>query len=226
MGLCRTARFSALFAVGGVAARAIRPVFAVLAGVVAVCLALTACGPGPGAAAPSGATTSAAPVSSPPTPDPRPTPASSTGAARNLPRPELPAIAKQNTKEGFAAFTQYWLDTVTYGLETGDSGPLKEISLPDCKMCTGYIERAETAKSKGEWNVGPKWTVSSFSTDMRLDVNRTALGYFILGESASSQYGPEGQLVDQLTPEYDKDPKAIYAMYNDGRWLCAQAGQA
>ena len=226
MGLCRTVRCSALFALGGVAARAVRSVFAVLAGVVAVCLALTACGPRSGEAAPSGASTSAAPVSSPPTPDPRPTPASSTGAARNLPRPELPAIAKQNTKEGFAAFTQYWLDTVTYGLETGDAGPLKEISFPDCKMCNGYIERAETAKSKGEWNVGPKWTVQAFQSNMTLDPLGQCEGLFFLEESGSIRYSSPGVAFKSIEATRDESPKAAYAAYTSDGWKMSQAGRA
>ncbi|WP_136609867.1 DUF6318 family protein [Sinomonas albida] len=210
----------------GVAARSAGSVFAVLAVVVAVCLALTACGPGPGEAAPSGASTSAQPVSSPATPDPRPTPASSTGAARNLPRPELPEIAKQNTKEGFAAFTQYWLDTVTYGLETGDSGPLKEISLPDCKMCNGYIERAETAKSKGEWNVGPKWWISEFTSNMRPDADGRALAFFALDESRSTLYSSDGSVAKSIEASTGGAPKAVLAKFEVGRWLMSQSGKA
>src|SRR5437899_770958 len=80
-------------------------------------LLLSACGSSPGTGAAPSVTASPSP---PPSVDSRPTPASSKGPARNVPKPELPEAAKQNTKEGFAAFTQYWFDTIAYSLETAD----------------------------------------------------------------------------------------------------------
>ena len=190
-------------------------------------LVLSSCGspanPGP---APSPTSASAGQSSPPPTPDPRPTPASSTGPARNQPKPVLPDAAKQNTKEGFAAFTQYWFDTVTYGLETGDSGPLKEISLPDCKMCNGYLSEAENVSGGAGWHVGPRWKVSGFTSDMSVDPAGQALGYFFLEESPSEDYLPTGERKERLEPEADKHPKTIYALHRKGRWFAAQAGQA
>ncbi|MDQ4502735.1 DUF6318 family protein [Sinomonas sp. ASV322] len=188
----------------------------------ALLLPLSGCGGAPQADGPSVSGSQG----STPTPDPRPTPASSKGPARNLPRPVLPEAAKQNTKEGFAAFTQYWFDTVTYGLETGDSSALREISLPDCQMCNGYIEQSDKVKQGIGWHVGPRWTVSTFTSDMSVDPYKQALGYFFLTESPSEDYDRSGRLTERLEPERDTHPKAIYAVHKDGRWLAAQAGQA
>ena len=191
-------------------------------------LALSGCG-GPGQAAPSlsaGAASAANTSSPPPSPDPRPTPASSTGPARNLPKPVLPEVAKQNTKEGFEAFTQYWFDTITYGLETGDSSPLREASLPDCKMCNGYIADAEKVARGEGWYVGPRWKISSFDANMILDPYRRAMAYFFLEESPSQDYGASGDLVENRAPTPDRDPKVIHATFKEGLWLAAEAGQA
>lgn len=224
MGLCRTFRCSAPFVVMGVAARAIRSVFAALAGVVAVCLALTACGPGPGEAATSGASTSAAPVSSPVTPDPRRTPASSTGAARNLPRPELPEIAKQNTKEGFAAFTQYWLDTVTYAFEAGDVRPLTDASDAACRVCARFVQDARELHDRGQWSVGPRWTVQNPASDMIKDSRARVLGRYLAVESPSTEYGADSRIIRSFPGEPTGTWQEIYAVFGSEGWKTTETG--
>ncbi|WP_138418934.1 DUF6318 family protein [Sinomonas gamaensis] len=188
-----------------------------MAAVVGSMLVLVACDP---AASPEPSS------SAPPTQDLRPTQASSLGPARNLPKPVLPESARQNTKEGFEAFTQYWFDTITYGLETGDSEPLREVSLPDCKMCNGYIADAGQVARGERRHVGPRWTVSSFEPNMILDPNRNAIAYFFLHESPSQVFDSTGELVDEYSPGVDESPKVIHATYKEGRWLASQAGQA
>jgi hypothetical protein len=188
-----------------------------VAAVVGSLLVLVACGP---AASPEPSS------STPPAQDLRPTQASSLGPARNLPKPVLPEAARQNTKEGFEAFTQYWFDTITYGLETGDSEPLREVSLPDCKMCNGYIADAGQVARGERRHVGPRWTVSSFEPNMILDPNRNAIAYFFLHESPSQEYGLKGELLKNRAPAPDPDPKVIHATFKDGHWFAADAGQA
>jgi hypothetical protein len=197
--------------------------------VLASALALSACSGGADAespVSPTGSASASATATPTPTADPRPTPASSTGPARNLPKPELPAAAKENTKAGFEAFTQYWFDTVTYALETGDTGPLKAISKPDCKICNGYIARADKVAGGNGWNIGPRWTVKGFSTTLKLDPLGQAMGYFLIDESAATQYSRNGAVAKSQQSLSDDAPKAIYAIYANGKWLTAQAGNA
>ncbi|WP_415857369.1 DUF6318 family protein, partial [Sinomonas sp. G460-2] len=163
-----------------------------LAAVVVFGLGLAACGSGPGDAVPSGTSSSGPSVlsgssSAPPTPDSRPTPASSRGPARNLPKPVLPEAAKQNTKEGFAAFTQYWLNTVTYAFETGDAKPLTDTSDKSCKVCERFVQDSETLHGRSGWSIGPTWTVQDFSSDMRTDPYQRVLGRFLGIESPSTE---------------------------------------
>jgi hypothetical protein len=197
-----------------------------LLGIVALLLTLTSCGTVTGAPPSSAGMTS--PVSSssaPASPDPRPTPASSKGPARNAPKPVLPDAARQNTAEGFEAFTQYWFDTITYGLETGDGEPLRLISLPDCKMCNNYIADADKVARGEVRHVGPRWTISAFEPNMILDPYRRAMGYFFLDESPSQEYGSAGELLKDRAPTLDRDPKVIHATFEEGQWFAAEAGQ-
>ena len=119
----------------------------------ALLLPLNACGAETPAAS---STAPSASASAPPAADPRPTPASSKGPARNLERPVLPESAKQNTKEGFEAFTQYWLNSVTYAFESGDIEPLELASESTCKVCGEFKTEARRLHDERGWAAGPK----------------------------------------------------------------------
>ncbi|WP_408021470.1 DUF6318 family protein [Sinomonas humi] len=169
-------------------------------------------------------TTAASSPASTASPDPRPTPASSRGPARNVPPPVLPEAAKQNTAEGFEAFTQYWFDTVTYALETGDSEPLREISLPDCKMCNGYAHRSAQIAANSEWNVGPKWRISEFQGAPSPLPLRQARAVFLLDESSSAHYSSSGTNLESREPTSDGHLKAAYAVFGADQWIMAEVG--
>ncbi|WP_369046838.1 DUF6318 family protein [Sinomonas sp. P10A9] len=187
-------------------------------------LGLTACGGNADAGASPSASGAAGTSSGTPTPavDTRPTPASSAGPARNLPKPEMPAAARENTEAGFAAFTQYWFDTATYALETRDGAPLKTISAEDCKVCNGYLKDAAT----GGWTIGPKWISTSFVSDLKLDPLGQAVGYFMLDEGSSKWYEATGGLSKERHGGNNGQAKAIYASYANGSWTARQLGQA
>ncbi|MBL0704537.1 DUF6318 family protein [Sinomonas cellulolyticus] len=185
-------------------------------------LGLTACGAGTSGPEAQGTPSAAASGTASPAPDARPTPASSTGPARNLPKPELPAAAKENTEAGFKAFTQYWFDTATYSLETGDSGPLEAISDSGCKVCNGYLADSRA----GGWTVGPRWLSTGFSSDMKLDPAGQAVGYFMLEEGTSRWFDADGKLTKERSGGNNGKPKAIYASYTNGAWTARQLGQA
>ncbi|MDQ4489089.1 DUF6318 family protein [Sinomonas sp. ASV486] len=191
-------------------------------------LGLTACGGNADAGASPSASGAAGTSSGTPTPavDTRPTPASSTGPARNLPKPEMPAAARENTKAGFEAFTQYWFDTVTYALETGDAEPLRAISKPDCKICNGYLVRATNVSTGDGWESAPRWAVRDFTSTLKLDPLGQAVGYFIMDESASTRFGKTGEVLKTYEQTSGNEPRAIYAIHDGIGWKTAQAGNA
>lgn len=202
--------------------------FALAVFAVAGALGLTACGGNADAGASSSASGASSEQTATPSPsiDTRPTPASSAGPARNLPKPELPAAAKENTKAGFEAFTQYWFDTVTYALETGDAEPLKSASLVSCKMCASYADSASSARSAGGWRVGPRWAVSGFSSDMKLDPLGQAVGYFVMNESASQVISTDGSVSKSRAAGKIDGAQALYGKFESGSWRTSEAGRA
>jgi hypothetical protein len=175
---------------------------------------------------PASSAAPSATAAAPPTTDPRPTPASSKGPARNLPRPVLPESAKQNTKEGFEAFTQYWFDTITYGLETGDPEPLIESSSQECKMCASYSNSIQALRESGDWQVGPTWRVRGFISDFTKDPVGRVAGNFALEESSSSTYSADRDLKRTRAGGRLTGAELVYARYEASRWRVVEAGGA
>lgn len=50
-------------------------------------------------------------------------------------RPELPETAKQHTADGAVAFARYYLDLVSWAVESDDWQPVQEVSDPGCLEC-------------------------------------------------------------------------------------------
>nr|WP_281281573.1 DUF6318 family protein [Sinomonas susongensis] len=168
----------------------------------------------------------APPSTSPPSPDPRPTPASSRGPARNVPPPVLPEAAKQDTREGFEAFTQYWFDVATYAFEAGSSTELRTISSEECKVCSAYTSDIDDVIGSGGWAQGPLWKTSDFHSDMSRDPLGQMVGYFILDEGASTIFDARGGVTRSRQGGNNGNAKAAYASFHDGRWTMRQLGQA
>lgn len=127
--------------------------------VLAALLGLTACGGGTGAGAEGTHATSA--PSSPNTP--QPAPASSTAPARNIAVPEMPATARENSKEGLESFAEYYISLVNYGYNTGDTTPLENVSDPDCSTCKTWKNSIRGIYSTG-WAIGSTVSVVKAST--------------------------------------------------------------
>ncbi|HKU12275.1 MAG TPA: DUF6318 family protein, partial [Sinomonas sp.] len=107
-----------------------------------------------------------------------------------------------------------------------DQAAIESVSTPDCKVCNAYVaDVVETATNNG-WAEGPRWRVIGFTSDMSLDPLKQTLGQFLLEESSSSKFDPEGIILKSRKGGNDNRLKEIYAIYEDGRWLASQLGQA
>ena len=173
-------------------------------------------------ASPSPSESSTTPAA--PSIDTRPTPASSAGPARNLPKPELPEAAKQNTKEGFAEFTQYWLDSLTYAYETGDTTLFEAASTPDCPTCRSFTAEIKELHAAGGWSVGPRWKVTGFSTSLIADPLGRFKGLYSVTEEPSWRYrGPDS--VSKISKGVKEPmPQDIRATFTNGGWQTADTG--
>lgn len=184
-----------------------RHVRAALAVAAAGCLALTGCSGTPGAngsptsAGSSSASQSGSPsqsasasASTPATPEP----ATSTSPAKNIAKPKMPSEAKEFSKDGYAAFLQYWIDVQNYAIATGDTAPLAEASHDKCGVCVERSKLAKYISKRGSWQVGGQLKAASFFTKLE----KLPAGYyqsvFQLTQEAGTYYQADGTSDPQL----------------------------
>ncbi len=93
------------------------------------------------------------------TPQPAYKPATDQGPAENVPIPVMPEKAKEFSKEGLIAFTEYWYQTLGYAFETGNPEPMMAISDPGCKTCGAMKEAVIGGHAEGKWIKGGKMVI-------------------------------------------------------------------
>ena len=78
-------------------------------------------------------------------------PASAEGPARNVPKPEMPAVMKEETQEGAEAAVEYFWEAAYYLQQTGDSEYQESVSSPTCKFCDLQRTSMEGHYRDGGW---------------------------------------------------------------------------
>ena len=151
-----------------------------IAAALALALALSACSTPPtpnpeptssGTGSTSGTPTSAPPpatsavptASTPPAPDTAYQPATPTSPAKNVPKPVMPALAKEKSEAGQKAFIKYWLATYNYMRESEDISLFRSVCAPTSKFCTGSEENLQEIQNEGAWRDGGAVTATAIS---------------------------------------------------------------
>lgn len=103
-------------------------------------------------------------------------PASADGPAQNVPVPELPDAAREQTEEGAEATLKYWWDAMEYLYLTGGRAPLENISGDECVFCENFLEVVPETVSNGGWYVLEE-TISISDITVK-DVNESGMIIF------------------------------------------------
>ena len=147
-------------------------------------------------------------------------------AASTYTKPELPEEAKQNTERGAEAAAEYYLATLAYAWNTGDTFPFEAVSDPNDSFRNKFISDIHATYSSG-WTFGNTITI-----DHILQVNpqppngkdvppnsvlivflaTTSDGTTCRGKNAVSS-AEESQLVF-----------ALLMTWRDGTWIAIQGG--
>ena len=163
-------------------------------------------------------------VSPSPSPSPSATykPASAEGPAENVPLPVMPEEAKVESKEGLIAFARYWYELVNYGYETGDVGPVKAVSGPDCTDCIRYLDVVDRGYRDDDWMAGSMIDFRSVHSDYVLTPDGLYQVLIQFTQEPVEFYGPNGA-------EYGIDPgsdtpvvQILEARFEDNHWVVAQ----
>lgn len=158
-------------------------------------------------------------VSSSASPSPSATykPASADGPAENVPLPVMPEEAKVESKEGLIAFARYWYELASYGYETGDIDPLKEISGPDCTACNGAYSTLEKWYAGDNWAAGGQIEVTSAASEYALTESGDRQALVMFKQVPIDVYTPAG--LQRTVGEGDTYVQLINANYVDGSWV-------
>lgn len=114
-------------------------------------------------------------------------PADANGKAQNVPVPVMPALARENSKEGLEAFVRYWYALGNYANETGDVTELSTLSAQQCQSCIYFQKAATDGHLNGRWLVGGSvmvpsiqitWNPTETSHQARVQVIQDAISYF------------------------------------------------
>lgn len=139
-------------------------------------------------------------------------PATSTSPAKNVPKPVMPALAKEKSFEGQKAFIKYWFATYNYAFDTGDASLMDQASAEDCGFCSAVSKGArQMYVTRGVWRAGG----GSSPTVTSKSPTETAPGVLYSKISVQAKkakyYGPKGS-----HPSY---PDAQGGTVNSGFWL-------
>jgi hypothetical protein len=151
-------------------------------------------------------------------------PASSEGPAQNVPVPEMPAAAKEQTQEGLEAALEYWWAAERYLKLTGDPEPLRAISTEDCTLCKELIESWPAIYTANGWaDVGETEVEVAFSSLDNSDLGGRAI--LLVSEAPGEVYRSDGSQVESASGDGSEDVGwGAGARYFDGRWQIEAMG--
>ncbi|MUN62996.1 hypothetical protein GMA12_07550 [Kocuria sediminis] len=83
-------------------------------------------------------------------------PASLDGPAQNVPKPVMPALAREESREGAQAFLDYWSDAMWYAYQTGDTSYARDITSSACEACLAELDELDSVYDDGSWAIGAR----------------------------------------------------------------------
>ena len=165
------------------------------------------------------ATTAPSPASNTPPPSTSAVykPATAQGPAENVPVPVLPDKAKEFSKEGLIAFTEYWYSTLGYAFETGDPGPMLAISDPGCRTCMAMKNTTEAGHADGKWISGGKMVIQAPTSNFTQTPDGTYQAITMARQEQVKYFRADKTLSKDLGITTAKGDILVGA-YKDGRW--------
>lgn len=200
------------------------PVGTAVGGVVLAALLLAGCGTDDDVAAtpPSSTASSAAATSAEPSSDATPAdyvPASLDGPAQNVPKPVMPDLAREESREGAQAFLHYWSDAMWYAYQTGDTSFARNIISPHCEVCLDELSEVERAYRGERWLTGGRQAFTLQDPAMQRATDGIYKPVVKYRNDEVRLVGDQG-VVDEVAPDPNSDePLLVYMDYKDQAWI-------
>ncbi len=149
-------------------------------------------------------------------------PADAMGKAQNVPVPEMPELAKENSKAGLEAFIGYWYATYSYATETGDLGLWSQSTDVTTISGAAYKKAVELNYTNGRWVVGGRITTPVIEVLWQNGLDQHPAKVQVLQEQIQ-YFDADGSSGQQMTPEYNT-AEAVMVSYRNGSWQVIDNG--
>lgn len=146
---------------------------------------------------------------------------SADGPAQNVPKPQKPALADEESYEGAQAFLDYLADARAYAWQTGDTSLIREITAEDtCYNCYDEYERIEGLYRDGGWATSGQESIEIIDRDMPVGSGGEYAPRVRVGFEGIRIWDQSGELI-QKEPPNDRSDDFVYNHmdFNDGRWV-------
>ncbi|NJC22052.1 hypothetical protein BJ994_001128 [Arthrobacter pigmenti] len=155
---------------------------------------------------------------------PTPSPASEAGPAVNIPVPEKPALADENSIEGLEAFTGWWFELLNHAYATGDMEPLWSVTDEGCKTCQNFKDSIQGVYKDGGWLVGGEIGLRSFDTAFQLNSEGSLSSFITITQSDARYFDSAGELINETAGFSEPQINEAITLFEDGRWLLLDVG--
>jgi hypothetical protein len=133
------------------------------------------------------------------------------------PGPEVPAVATELSRIGAERFVDYWFRALSYGMTTGDTRVVGEISSPGCGSCHALIQQIEDLYARGGRVKTAGWAVEGKTIDGQFDSEAPS---FLLRVNEASRVLLDGRKIVDRTP-MAKIPMHIQLARGSEGWTVA-----
>lgn len=149
--------------------------------------------------------------------------ASADGPAQNVPKPEKPALADEESYEGAQAFLDYLADTRAYAWQTGDTSLIREITAEECENCAVEFEDIERIYDEGGWATSGRESINIIDSDMPVDSYGYPSPRAEVDFEGLTVWDASGQVWDTVDPISGKeDPIYFHLSHDGGGWVLIQ----
>ena len=146
--------------------------------------------------------------------------ASADGPAQNVPKPEKPALADEESYEGAQAFLDYLADTRAYAWQTGDTSLIREITAEECESCTEEYDEIDGLYEGGGWASAGRDEINLTDKDMPVNSYGFPAPRAEVGYEGMTKWSSSGDVTEKFPPiEAKENILYIHMEFLDQQWV-------
>jgi hypothetical protein len=143
----------------------------------------------------------------------------------NIPVPEKPALADENSVEGLEAFTKWWFELLNYAYATNDLEPLWAVTDEGCTTCQNIQESIAKVYANGGWMSGGSVRVDTFDSKFRENTHGSIDSFITNVQEPITVYDRHGEVLAESAEESEPVVYATTAQHLNGEWIMADYGE-